>query len=131
MNYMSQMTIHFGSNSKIVIPYRLITSLSYTNGAAQVTHSGETTKYACNADIFESIRSLYATWCEEVAVQVNHGTLLPGIEQQLNKEIASLLEVGLSNVVSNLNEIVMKVGGKAQTLSDIADKYTNLFADDI
>lgn len=127
MNYMSQMTIHFGSNSKIIIPYRLITSLSYSNGSAQITHSGEVTKYACNAEIFESIRSLYSSWCEEVSTQVKTGALLPGMEQQLNKEIASLLSVGMTDIVSNLNEIVTKVGGKAQTLSDIADKYTKLF----
>ena len=127
MNYMSQLTIHYGSNSKGVIPYRLITSLSYLDGAAEITHAAKTVKFNCSPEVFENIRSLYASWCDDVSGQLEHAKLLPGFEQDLNKEISSLLEVGMTTIASNLNEIVLKVGGKAQILSDIADKYTKLF----
>ncbi|MGL4353094.1 MAG: hypothetical protein ACRCTP_04055 [Aeromonas popoffii] len=127
MNYMSQLTIHYGPNSKGIIPYRLITSLAFLDGAAEIVYSGKVVKFNCNSEIFEGIRSLYAQWCEEVATQVNQGALLPGIEQQLNKEIASLLETGMASIIKNLDDIVMQVGGKAQVLSDLADKYTKLF----
>lgn len=127
MNYMSSLTIHYGPNSKGIIPFRLITGLSYINGGAVINYSGEKAEFNCTPEVFEGIRSLYAQWCEEVGTQMKQGDLLPGIEQQLNKEIADLLGVGLASIVSNLNTIVTQVGGKAQVLSDLADKYTKLF----
>lgn len=127
MNYMSNMTIHYGPNSKGIIPYRLIEGMSFLNGKVSVRHSGSITEFECDDKLFEGMRSLWVEWGNGVSEQMAAGNLLPGMEAQLNKELGALLSEGMAQIISNLDTIVTQVGAKSKVLGDIADKYIKLF----